>query len=284
MATIAENLQTILNIKSDIKNAIIAKGVSVADSDGFGTYASKIQSIETGTATTIDVAADGIKFYTAKRITEIPSYYNFDNVTNMSNMFYECNSLTSVPQINSTTITIMLSTFYNCYNITTIPLIDTSKVTNMENMFYGCSKLTTVPALNTSKCETFRNMFCSCNQITTIPEMDWSGYKGSYGGSEVFGVSYNYAKNIENIGGFKDAGKSYTSSNNNNAYKDIIICYNPKLTYQSCMNVINKVYDMNLNTQNTYTPKIRFHKTPYALLSAEDIAIATSKGWSVVNA
>ena len=46
------------------------------------------------------------------------------------------------------------------------------------------------------------------------------------------------------------------------------------------MNVINKVYDMNLTTL-TRTPKIRFHATPYALLSADDIAIATSKGWAV---
>ena len=44
---------------------------------------------------------------------------------------------------------------------------------------------------------------------------------------------------------------------------------------------INKVYDMSLNTENTYTPKIRFHATPYALLSADDIAIATAKGWAV---
>ena len=48
MATVAENLQTILDIKSDIKTAIINKGVSVADSDSFTTYADKIESIETG--------------------------------------------------------------------------------------------------------------------------------------------------------------------------------------------------------------------------------------------
>ena len=259
---------------------------------------------ESDAITTIDVGASNIKFGYS-RFSEIPSYYNFDNVTNMDSMFISCSNLTTVSLFNTSKVTTMYNMFYGCSNLTTVPLFDTSNVTNMSyifgycskltsipefdtskvttmsNMFYQCSKLTSVPALNTSKCENFNEMFSFCDEITTIPEMDWSGYKGEYGGSEVFGLSYSYAKNIENIGGFKDAGKSYTSSNSYNAYKDIIICYNPKLTYQSCMNVINKVYDMNLNTQNTYTPKIRFHATPYALLSADDIAIATAKGWTV---
>ena len=45
MATIAENLQTLKDIKDDIKDAIIEKGVSVADSDSFSTYAGKIGEI-----------------------------------------------------------------------------------------------------------------------------------------------------------------------------------------------------------------------------------------------
>lgn len=63
MATIAENLQTILDIKNDIKSAIIAKGVSVADTDGFATYPSKIESIESGgggTLETIIITENGV--------------------------------------------------------------------------------------------------------------------------------------------------------------------------------------------------------------------------------
>lgn len=48
MATIADNLQKIIDIKKDIKDAINNKGVTVSDSDKFDTYASKIMEIKQG--------------------------------------------------------------------------------------------------------------------------------------------------------------------------------------------------------------------------------------------
>ena len=49
MATIAENLQRIETAKSDIRTAIIGKGVDVPSGDTIDTYAAKIDSISTGT-------------------------------------------------------------------------------------------------------------------------------------------------------------------------------------------------------------------------------------------
>lgn len=48
MATIAEQLTSLANTKTAIKDAIVAKGVSVADTDTFASYADKIGQIETG--------------------------------------------------------------------------------------------------------------------------------------------------------------------------------------------------------------------------------------------
>lgn len=48
MATIAENLQRIETAKSDIRTAIIGKGVDVPSGDTIDTYAAKIDSISTG--------------------------------------------------------------------------------------------------------------------------------------------------------------------------------------------------------------------------------------------
>lgn len=48
MATIAENLQRIETAKSDIRTAIIGKGVDVPSGDTIDTYAAKIGSISTG--------------------------------------------------------------------------------------------------------------------------------------------------------------------------------------------------------------------------------------------
>lgn len=235
---------------------------------------------ESEAITSIDVAASGIKFANSS-FSQIPSYYDFDNCVDLSYIFQSCSNLTTVQHFNTSKVTNMSNMFQSCTKLSSVPLFDTSNVTTMYYMFYYCSKLTSVPQFDTSKCLNFNNMFAYCDSLIDVPEFDWSGYKETYGGSEIFGVSYNYAKNIENIGGFKDAGKSYTKSDSYNTYKDIIICYCPKLTHQSCLNVINKVYDMNLNKENTYTPKIRLHSTPYSLLSNDDIAIATNKGWIV---
>ena len=63
MATVAENLQTILDIKNDIKTAIEGKGVAVGDVS-FTEYSSKIDSIETGGGSgnleSITITANGV--------------------------------------------------------------------------------------------------------------------------------------------------------------------------------------------------------------------------------
>lgn len=48
MATIAEQLTSLANTKTAIKDAIVAKGVTVADTDPFSAYASKIGEISGG--------------------------------------------------------------------------------------------------------------------------------------------------------------------------------------------------------------------------------------------
>lgn len=48
MSTIAEQLVALAQCKSDIKSSIIAKGVTVSNSDPFSSYAAKIQAIPTG--------------------------------------------------------------------------------------------------------------------------------------------------------------------------------------------------------------------------------------------
>lgn len=48
MATIAEQLTSLANTKTAIKEAIVAKGVAVADTDTFASYATKIGEIQSG--------------------------------------------------------------------------------------------------------------------------------------------------------------------------------------------------------------------------------------------
>ena len=68
MATIAENLQRIETAKSDIRTAIIGKGVDVPSGDTIDTYAAKIDSISTGT--TLKVQNNRHVFYDTNNRTE----------------------------------------------------------------------------------------------------------------------------------------------------------------------------------------------------------------------
>lgn len=200
----------------------------------------------------INVEENQIKLRSST-FTAVPEIFDFDGITNLYNMFSD----------NS--------------NLTEIPFFDASLVTTMGFM---CSYtgITSFPQYNTSKCNSFRSFVNNCKNLETLPELDFSGIDGrSASGTEIVGVT-NY---ITTVGGFRDLGKSYSKNITNNANKDLMIQYMDKLTHESCINIINKVYDMNLNTNENYTPKIRFHANAYSLLTEDDIALATSKGWIV---
>ena len=73
-------------------------------------------------------------------------YLNKENVTNMSAMFFNCSSLTSldVTHFNTAKVTDMGYMFYNCSSLTTIYASSkfvTPQVSRSLNMFYNCKKL-----------------------------------------------------------------------------------------------------------------------------------------------
>ena len=74
--------------------------------------------------------------------------WNTSNVTNMSDMFWQCSGLTSLD----------------------VSGWDTSKVTNMNQMFHGCNKLETLylSGWDTSKVTTMNGMFNSCSKLKKI--------------------------------------------------------------------------------------------------------------------
>lgn len=118
--------------------------------------------------------------YSGTSVDDIIQPNDTENVTNMSTMFYNCKSLTTIPQLDTSKVTYMDSMLYQCSNLTTIPLLNTSNVINMSVMFYNCSSLTTVPQLNTSKVTDMGSMFYNCNKLTTIPLFNTSNVTNMY--------------------------------------------------------------------------------------------------------
>ena len=207
-----------------------------------------------------------------KYIKQIPLIDTSD-YTNMNRMFDGYKSLMTIPQLDTSKVTDMNGMFAGCNSLTTVPQLDTSKVTDMKDMFYGCNSLMTIPQLDTSNVTNMGGMFASCNSLMTIPQLDTSKVTNI---NSMFWASYSPT----NLGGLTNLGQAYSttqSANYSNYRLDLSLCSN--LTHDSLMNVINNLYD--IASKGVATQQLVIDSTNLAKLTAEEIQIATSRGWSV---
>ena len=108
-----------------------------------------------------------------KTITGL-EYLNTEKATDMSSMFYNCSSLTSldVTHFNTAKVTDMSSMFFRCSSLTSLDVthFNTANVTNMRNLFYNCSSLTSldVTHFNTAKVKDMYCMFYNCSSLTSL--------------------------------------------------------------------------------------------------------------------
>ena len=96
-------------------------------------------------------------------IDDIDEYYNrneiikiklkgINNITDMSDMFNGCSSLSSLPDLskwNTSNVTDMSSMFEGCRSLSSLPDIskwDFSNVTDMRGMFKGCKSGLKIPS------------------------------------------------------------------------------------------------------------------------------------------
>ena len=112
-----------------------------------------------------NLALDKMRYFTC---------YGKNKVTNMSYMFYDCYSLTAIPQLDTSSVTNMNSMFCSCYALTSIPQLNTSSVKNINRLFYNCYSLTSIPQLDTSSVTSMNDMFRNCYALTSIPQLDTS--------------------------------------------------------------------------------------------------------------
>ena len=167
---------------------------------------------------------------------------------NASRLFYQY-PLEELPNLlEADKITSTEGMFGSCKLIKTIPNINTSNVTNMGEMFYGCFELETLPKLNCSNVERINGVVNNCNKL-------------------------------QNIGGFENLGQSYKTTTAANYYYYKLTLSNNNLTHDSLMNVINNLYD--IKSKGCNPQSLVFGSTNISKLSAEEIQIATDKGFNV---
>ena len=112
-------------------------------------------------------------FYGCEALASVPDL-DTSQVTDMRLMFANCSSLTSAPELDTSNVTSMRSLFTGCSSLESVPDLDTSQVTDMYGMFNGCSSLTSVSALGTSQVTDMYALFQGCSSLTSIPALDTS--------------------------------------------------------------------------------------------------------------
>lgn len=196
------------------------------------------------------------------------------NVTNMAGMFSFCSNLKTIPKINTAKVTDMSTMFSVCKNLEEIPLLDTSNVTNMHEMFGNCELLRTIPELNTVSVSSMPSMFINCGSIKDIPLLEASSVTNVW---QIF----DGCELLENLGGLKNLGQAYsTTMTANDGWYSLVLSKCPLLTHDSLMNVINNLYD--IKSKGVKPQTLQLGDTNKAKLTAEEIAIATNKGWNVI--
>ena len=218
----------------------------------------------------INIQETGLRFGDST-FTDVPEWVDFEGITDMSSMFRFCSSLQTIPEIDTSNVTDMSALFYYCMRLQTIPQLNTSNVTNMDDMFNTCQELQTIPQLNTSNVTDMAGIFNDCRNLQTIPALDarslnMSSYEGFIG--------YGELSNLTDFGGFLNLKSSLRHDNN---LKRL-----PNLTYESCINVLNGLYDFTGNgeTPGSNQGQLKVHQN-FLDKVGEEISIGVNKGWQI---
>ena len=117
----------------------------------------------------------------------------------------------------------------------------------MYNIFHQCFSLVSIPAINA--------------QSLNMPS-----YFGVFGYSEL--------SKITDFGGFLNLKCSLTGDYN---FKKL-----PNLTYQSCINILNGLYDFTGNgeTPNSEQGELKVHQN-FLDTVGDEISIGVNKGWTI---
>ena len=208
-----EALETnIYDAKKSLATSLSDRGVeSNAENETLTQLIGKIDNIQTGGESGKFLCPERIYFSGSSATTEIDlTKIDTSNVTNMSYMFYQCNSLTSLDlssfnisnvtymtymfgscgglisitfgnNFDTTNVKGMSSMFSNCFDLTSLDLssFNTSNVTSMESMFNNCQSLTSLELthFNTSNVTNMYNMFYGCTSLTSLDLSSWDTSK-----------------------------------------------------------------------------------------------------------
>ena len=232
-------------------------------------------------------------FSSNNKIEKIYHIPDTSNVTDMKYMFTGCYSLTTLDLSNFNTAACanMSEMFKGCYRLTTLDLsnFNTAACANMSEMFNGCYRLTSLDVgnFNTAACTSMSGMFYSCSGLTSLDlsNFDTSNvmnmenmFSGCNALTSLDVSNFNTAACTSMSGMFDYCNKLTTVNGSFEGTKVNLYIRSCPLTNASAMVFINGLANV------TETKTLTLSQTTYDTLSEEQIAVATSKGWTVVSA
>ncbi len=195
--------------------------------------------------------------------TRFGAIYGIDlaNATNITNLYYGCsNAYTpfSNTVIKAPNATLAGSLFRNCTNLQRYDVdLDLPAATNVTYMFRDCTSLTTVGNINIPVAVNTNSMFINCTSLTAVGTIT---APASNAHTQMFGN----CNNLTTIGGLVFSQGTV----------DLSTC---PLTRESFLNIANSL----LESTSPTTSGLSLSDTTKSLITDEDIAIVTAKGWSV---
>lgn len=197
---------------------------------------------------------DELRFFTG-----LTSLYITGNSTGSQGEFYNCTNLASI-KLPAVSLTNTSGAFRNT-KIGVLDLSPLSQTGNMNGTFHNNSSLTKVilPGIAFSG-NSWAYTFRTCSNLTTI-EIDGTA---DFSNVTIFNVPFYGCSNLETITGTVTGIKA-----------NISFASSPKLTRESLLVIINGL------TQVTTQCTLTLHATAKARLTADDIAIATAKNWTI---
>ena len=258
------------NLETIVFKPTVAKQLTIANSMFYNSQ--KLKTIQGLDYFDFSKVEDLSSIFGECRLLESVPYFDTSSCTTLSSAFYHTDTLSSVPLYNTSNVVQMTGTFENS-GVISLPLFDTSNVTRMDSIAQSASRLKVFPALNTSKITTMSAAFYHAQALEEVKQLDFSKVTD-------IGYLFGYCSNLTTLGGFENLGESYLlSSSANMSVYTLNLSDCSKLTHDSLMNVINNLYD--IASIGVKTQKLVLGSTNLAKLTAEEIAIATSRGWSV---
>ncbi len=164
------------DISTSSIESVVTDGEVILKGDCRGLFGNlySVKSIDISQVDTSEVTNMSSFFYCDYRLGEIKigDKFKTGNVTDMSHMFYSCNSVRDFDfsGFDTSKVTDMSYMFLN-FGVEELDLsgFDTSNVTDMSNMFERCSaKSINFTGWNTSKVECMSHMFQDCDKIESL--------------------------------------------------------------------------------------------------------------------